>query len=111
MKHSTRLVLAALGVATFAASASGASAETRWQSHHPRRVEVNHRLANQNHRITHEVRDGQISRRQAHDLRAEDRGIRGQERFDASHHGGHLTRAEQHRLNREENGISRQIGR
>jgi hypothetical protein len=111
MKLSSKLLLAALGAASLMAGASGASADTRWQDHHGRRVEVNHRLANQNRRITREVRDGQISHRQAHDLRAEDRGIRGQERFYASRHGGHITRAEQRHLNREENGVSRQIGR
>jgi hypothetical protein len=58
-----------------------------------------------------ERREGEISRAQAHDLRAEDRGIRGQERYFASHHRSHLTRAEHRRLNREENGVSRQIGR
>ena len=48
---------------------------------------------------------------EAHDLRAEDRGVRGQERYFASHHRGRLTRAEHGRLNREENGVGRQIGR
>jgi len=111
MKFSAKLMMAALGVATVMAGATGASAENNWQRHHPRRVEVNHRLRNQNERITREVRHDEITRGQARDLRAEDRGIRGQERFDASHHRSHLTRAEQRRLNREENGVSHQIGR
>jgi len=110
MKFSPQLALAAIGVATLLAGASGASAETAWQHHHPRRVEVNHRLNNQFRRIRTERREGEITGAQARDLHAEDRGIRGQERFDASHHGGHLTRAEQRRLNREENGVSGQIG-
>jgi len=111
MKFSPQLALAAIGVATLLAGASGASAETAWQHHHPRRVEVNHRLANQNRRIDHELRRHEITGAQARDLHAEDRGIRGQERFDASHDRGHLTRAEKRRLNREENGVSGQIGR
>ena len=53
----------------------------------------------------------EISKAQARDLRAEDRGIRAQERFAASRRGGHVTKAQQRRLNREENGVSRQIGR
>jgi hypothetical protein len=101
------LLTASLAAALGAASAS--SAETAWGQHHPRRAEVNHRLANQERRIRHEVRTGHLTRGQARHLRAEDRGIRGQERYDASRDGGHITRVEQRRLNREENGVSRQI--
>jgi hypothetical protein len=100
------LTLAALAFG----GATGASASTRWQSNHPRRAEVNQRLGHQSRRISTERRDGELSRGQARDLRAEDRGIRGQERFDASRHGGHITRGEQARLNHEENRVSRQIG-
>jgi hypothetical protein len=103
--------MTALGLAVALAGASGADATTRWQASHPRRAEVNGRLAHQNQRITAERRDGQLTRGQARDLRAEDRGIRGQERFDASRDGGHITRQEKRQLNREENGVSRQIGR
>ena len=111
MKLTLELALAALGAMSLLTAASAASAQTPWQHHHPRRVEVNHRLANQSHRIGMERREGEISRAQAHDMRMEDRGVRGQERYFASRHHGHLTRAEQRRLNREENGVSRQIGR
>jgi hypothetical protein len=105
-----RTALFGLCLAAVAGAATVASAETPWQAHHPRRAEVNARLARQNHRITREVREGELTRGQARDLRAEDRGIRGQERFDASHDRGHITRAEQRQLNREENQVSRQIG-
>jgi len=111
MNTSTKLALAALGLAAALAGTTGAAADTRWQAHHPWREQVNHRLMHQSHRIAMERRDGEISRSEARDLRAEDRGLRVQERFDASHHRGHLTRAEHRRLNREENGVSRQIGR
>lgn len=104
------LITAALAVTMVAGAASAAGAQTRWQAHHPRRVEVNHRLANQNRRIAMERREGEINGRQAAALHAQDRGIRAQERFDASRNGGHLTRGEQRRLNREENGVSREIG-
>ena len=110
MKLTIQTVLAGLGAATLLAAAGASHAETNWQAHHPRRVEVNHRLANQDRRIDNEYRHGEISRAQARDLHAEDRGIRNEERFDASHHGSHLTRAEQHHLNRQENQVSRQIG-
>ena len=104
------IITAGFALTLAAGLASSALAETPWQAHHPRRAEVNHRLANQNRWINTERRDGQITRAQARDLHAEDRGIRGQERFDASRDHGHITRVEKRQLNREENGVSRQIG-
>lgn len=89
---------------------SGAYAGT-WTVHHPRRVEVNARLKNQNHRITAERKEGELTKAQAMDLRGEDRGIRAQERYDASNDGGHITKGERARLNHDENQVSRQIGR
>ena len=65
----------------------------------------------ENRRIATERREGELSRGQARELRTEDRGIRAEERFDASKDRSHITRGEQRRLNRQENGVSRQIGR
>src|SRR5579862_7612244 len=112
MNNSIRkiLTIVALG-ATFAALSGNVFAATKFQLNHPRRAQVNSRLNNQNLRIDHEVRDGQISRKQAAVLHTEDHEIRGEERFDASLDGGHITRAEQVSLNQQENSVSRQIGR
>jgi hypothetical protein len=96
--------IATLGVA-------GAASANPWDAHHPRRVEVNHRLAHIDRRIAFERRDGELTRGQARDLRREDAGIRGEERFDASHHRSHLTRTEDRRLNREEDRLNRQVRR
>jgi hypothetical protein len=98
---------ALLGV-TFTASAL---AETPWQAHHPRRAEVNARLANQNRRIHHEVKEGEMTHAQAAALHRQDRRIRGEERLMASQHGGHITHAEKRALNQQENGVSREIGK
>ena len=87
------------------------TADANWRTNHPRRTEVNGRLNNQARRIRTERKEGELTAAQARDLHAEDRGIRAQERFDASHNGGHITKAEQAQLNHEENGVSRQIGR
>ncbi len=105
----TKTLIAGLAMAITAGAASGAFAETRWDQHHPRRTEVNERLAHQHHRIIEARRHGHITRHQAHELRVEDRGIRAQERFDASRHHGHITPIEQRRLNHEENRVSHQI--
>jgi hypothetical protein len=90
--------------------AGTAHAETQWQKDHPRRTEVNHRLNNQNRRIHHEVKDGQINKRQAAQLHHDDHQIRGEERAMASQDGGHITGSEDRSLNQQENGVSRQIG-
>jgi len=82
-----------------------------WQQNHPRRAQVNSRLNNQNHRIHHEVKDGQISKTQAASLHHEDHQVRQEERDMASQNGGHITKQEQATLNSQENGISKQIGR
>src|SRR5580704_3851731 len=87
----------------------GTSFAYSWQRHHPRRVEVNSRLRNQNRRINAGLRDHQLTRSEAHQLRSEDRSVLHQERYDAAANGSHLTKGEQRQLNREENGISGQI--
>ena len=104
-----KIMLVGLAAASFGAVATAASAETPWQRHHPRRVEVNHRLANQNARIAAGRREGELTARQAHMLRAEDRSIRREERIDARFDHGHITKAEQRTLNHQENEVSRQI--
>jgi len=101
---------AALLIAGVTMGLSSGAYASDWNAHHPRRHEVNARLNHQNHRITQERKEGELTKGQAMDLRAEDRGIRAQERYDASKDGGHITRAEKAHLNHEENGVSRQIG-
>jgi hypothetical protein len=91
--------------------AGSAFAETSWERNHPRRDQVNDRLANQSRRINQEYREGEISRGQARALHREDRQVRREERTMASLDGGHITRADQRALNQQENAISRQIGR
>ena len=91
--------------------AGSAFAETSWERNHPRRDQVNDRLANQSRRINQEYREGEISRGQARTLHREDRQVRREERTMASLDGGHITRADQRALNQQENVISRQIGR
>ncbi len=105
MKHAILFT----AILAMAGMASGAQAD--WRTAHPRRAEVNARLANQAHRINVERREGEITAAQAHDLHAQDRGIRAQERYDASRDGGHITRAEQAQLNHQENQVSHEIGR
>jgi hypothetical protein len=106
-----RKVIAVLAVAAFTSGFSvAASAETAWQKAHPARAEINHRLAHQDQRIDKEVREGEISHRQALNLHRKDHQIRREERAVARRHHGHLTGAEARAINRQENAVSKQIG-
>jgi methionine-rich copper-binding protein CopC len=99
-------------LALFASAvASSALAETKWEKDHPRRDQVNDRLANQDKRIHREVKEGEMSKAKAAKLHKEDRQVRKEERVMASQNGGHITRQEQKTLNQQENAISKQIGK
>ena len=112
MFTSTRKVLTvALLSISLAGVASSALAETQWQKNHPRRDQVNDRLANQNKRIKNEVAEGEMSKAKAAKLHKEDRQIRREERLMASQNGGHITKQEQKTLNQQENAVSHQIGK
>lgn len=89
-----------------------AMALTRWQRNHPARTEVNARIATQQHRITKEVKSGEITSQQAQALRANDHAVRLQERADAQADGnhGHLTPDQVKALNGELNANSQAIG-
>jgi hypothetical protein len=100
----------AAAIVAFAALVGIASAdETTWQKDHPRRAEVNARLANQNKRINNDVKNGTLSKSQAAQLHHEDHQVRQEERDMASQNGGHITKSEQRVLNQQQNGISNQI--
>ena len=74
-------VLSGLALSSLAQAATGEFDKT-----HPRRAEVNHRLARQDQ-------------------------IRQEERDMASQNGGHITKSEQRTLNQQENAVSQQIGK
>ncbi len=117
MKHSnraTKTIIMAAAIALFAGAAGSSFAadnDTTWQKNHPRREQVNNRLAKQNQRIHKEVKEGEISKTQASALHQEDKAIRQEERTMASHDGGHITKADQKALNQQENAVSKQIGK
>ena len=110
-KLRTFLMAGVAAIVLAAGAGAPAFADTPWQQNHPRREQVNDRLARQDRRIDHEYRTGEISRGQARQLHREDHQVRREERRMASRHDGHITRGQQLALNRQENHISRQIGR
>jgi hypothetical protein len=97
-----------IGLGFVLVSLTDASAATFKQTH-PRRAEVNHRLAMENARIHRNVVEGKITPQEAATLHKEVHGVRTQERLDASLNNGHITKAEQRALNQNENAISKQI--
>jgi hypothetical protein len=105
----SKVSMIALALVTLGSSFTAASA-TPWQFNHPRRAEVNDRLAVQNFRINQAEASGRITPLQAIRLRQEDHAIRTEERTMAGFNGSHITAAEQRALNQQENAVSRQIG-
>jgi hypothetical protein len=106
----TRITLTTVFAALLFSAAGSAMAESKFAQNHPRRHQVNHRLGNQNRRVHNQVASGKMSHSEARNIHAEDHSIRQEERADASKDGGHITKAEQHGLNQQENGVSHQIG-
>jgi len=104
-------LLAAFAVASFAQTPAPEQGDTQFQKNHPRREQVNQRLANQNRRIDQKVKEGEMTKAQAAQLHKEDHQIRHEERTMAAQNGGHITKQEQHTLNQQENQVSAQIGK
>lgn len=100
----------ALATALASGMATSAVADTTWQKNHPRREQVNNRLANQNARIHNQVQEGELTKGQALSLHKDDHQIRQEERAMASQNGGHITKLEQATLNQQQNRLSKQIG-
>ena len=104
-------LLSLLAVSSFAQAPAAEKNDTQFQKTHPRREQVNERLANQNKRINSEVKEGEMSKAKAARLHKKDRQIRQEERDMAAQNGGHITKQEQKTLNQQENKVSSQIGK
>ncbi len=76
---------------------------------HPRVNEVNGREQNQQDRIANGEKNGTLTPGQAAHLENREARTENQEKADMAAHNGHLTKAEQNKLNREQNKTSRQI--
>ena len=106
----SKILIALAAAASVVSIAAPASAETGWARHHPRQHQVLHRVHHQQARIRAERHEGKITHAQARALHAETHAIARQEHADARAHGGHITKPEQHQLNRELNAQSGAIG-
>ena len=104
----TRTLIAASLFLTGMSAVPAEASARGWQRSHPARAHINHRIARQQVRITHQVRQGDMSRSEARGLRQDLHGIRKQERAYAQANGnnGHLTRAQARDLNQQLNQTS-----
>ena len=76
---------------------------------HPRVNEVNQREQNQQDRIANGVKNGTLSPKQASNLEEREASVENREQKDMAKHNGHLTKAEQRGINRQQNRISKSI--
>src|ERR1700691_574616 len=90
------------------ATTSSASFAGVWGQNHPRRAQVLGRDNNLNQTINQDR--GQLG---GHywQLQNRDQSIQRQEQHDAAMNGGHITPQEQTQLNKEENGLNRQVSK
>ncbi len=76
---------------------------------HPRVNQVNQREENQQDRIAAGVKNGKLTPGQTARLERGERRLQNNEKRDMAADGGHLTKQDQHQLNREANHMSRRI--
>jgi len=76
---------------------------------HPRVNEVNQREENQQQRIGNGIKNNQLSSKQASNLEKRETSVQNREQKDMAAHNGHLTKAEQKGINRQQNRISKSI--
>lgn len=110
----SKSALAVIGFALAGALACGsamAQSATAPVPGHGRINEVNQRLQNQQNRMQNGMSRGSMNTAQEARDEKLDVNIAKRESIDEAHHNGHLTKREQHRLNRAENRNSRRIYR
>ncbi len=76
---------------------------------HPRVRQVNRRFERQQDRIAAGVKSGQLTPRETANLETKEAALKSEERTFRLENGGSLTRAEQAKLNKQENKLSEQI--
>ena len=76
---------------------------------HPRVNQVNRREARQQNRIANGINNGSLNAKQASRLEKREASVQNREQKDMATHNGHLTKAEQKGINRQQNRISKTI--
>jgi hypothetical protein len=73
--------------------------------------QVNRREARQQQRIGKGVKNGSLNPKETAHLEARENAVQQRESADMAKHNGHLTKAEQRGINRQQNRISRSVYR
>lgn len=76
---------------------------------HPRVNQVNRRQERQQQRIANGIENGKLSPKQTSNLEKREASVQNREQKDMAAHNGHLTKAEQKGINRQQNRISKSI--
>jgi hypothetical protein len=76
---------------------------------HPRVNQVNGREEAQQQRIANGVKNGKLSAQQTANLEKREASVQKREQRDMAKNNGHLTKAEQNGINRQQNRISKSI--
>jgi hypothetical protein len=111
------LLLLAVGGLMIAGSASAQTSTTSGAGPgvvdpgHPRVNEVNGREENQQQRIANGAKNGTLTPKQTAHLENRENHVENREKADMAKNGGHLTKAEQRGINRQQNRISRSIAK
>lgn len=112
MKFSMLVIQTAICLAISAPLAMAAQGNNaNWRKNHPRRAQVERRDHRLEKRTARAEKNGKITEGQADKLEGEEQAIHNQEKADAAANGGHITKAEQRDLNREENGVRHELRR
>jgi hypothetical protein len=113
-KISNSLLTLAIGGLMFTGSAiaqtttSGAGAGVV-DPGHPRVNQVSGRETRQQDRIANGVKNGSLTPKQTANLEKREANVQSREQKDMAAHNGHLTKAEQKGINRQQNRISKSI--
>jgi hypothetical protein len=109
------LLILAVGGLMLAGSASAQTSTTSGAGPgvvdpgHPRINQVNRREARQQQRIANGIQSGKLSPKQTANLEKREASVQNREQKDMAAHNGHLTKAEQRGINRQQNRISKSI--
>jgi len=76
---------------------------------HPRVNQVNRREARQQQRMGNGMKSGKLNSQQAANLEKRESSVQNREQKDMAAHDGHLTKAEQKGINRQQDRISKSI--
>jgi hypothetical protein len=111
----TSLLILAVGGLMIAGSASAQNSSGAGPGvvdpGHPRVNQVNRREANQQKRIGNGVANEKLTSKQATHLEKRQTAVQNREKRDMAKNNGHLTKAEQRGINRQQNRISHSIAK